>query len=195
MKFKWMKPYYDQEQVSLATTSTHNQATTRNKKDTYLELANDQQRSEESFTSMTISGNHSSSHRFIDYQTYQKGEKCCGCLVQMKRLWVKNCQDCQMKFHPHCINRAPPCTKGYHIPSTVINPMSTVTDDKKITSRYTPLGPLSTQTRKGYLSTSRQPSQQPSSPPRYHHHYKTDGYSRSKTDNNIQRHFISSIMT
>ncbi|KAL9549521.1 hypothetical protein MBANPS3_005170 [Mucor bainieri] len=171
MKMKWMETYFQQDPSFLSLPHNERQTIKKSKSETSLES--------------NTCRNDFLTHHFVDYQTYQTGEACCGCNIQMKRLWVKNCQDCQLKFHPHCINRAALCTKGYHINSTFIK--STAPDEKK---RYTPLGPLNTNFKKTYLPVINSDSISS----REYHQYKSEGYATSKNDTN-RRNMSSSIMT
>ncbi|KAL7333632.1 Protein kinase of the Mitotic Exit Network [Mucor circinelloides] len=175
MKMKWMETYFHQDPSFLSLPNDEIQTIKKSKSETCLESS--------------TSSNDFLTHQFVDYQTYQKGEKCYGCNIQMKRLWVKSCQDCQLKFHPHCINKAPLCTKGYHINSTFIK--STIPDEKR---KYTPLGPLNTNLTKAYLPVMNQQLHSDSVASRKYHQYKSEGYATSKNDTN-RRNMVSSIMT
>ncbi|KAF1799034.1 kinase-like domain-containing protein [Mucor lusitanicus] len=80
MKMKWMETYFQQDPSFLSVPHIDRQQTTikKSKSETNLESSNN--------------SNAFLTHHFVDYQTYQNGETCCGCSIQMKRLWVKNCQ-------------------------------------------------------------------------------------------------------
>jgi hypothetical protein len=102
--------------------------------------------------------------------------------------------DCHLNFHPHCINRAPPCSKGYSIPQNIIKSSSSTSSGestkKKSSSRCTPLGPLNGFTndiKKIYLPVIPQQQEQ---------RYKSEGYSSHQKDSTRGRSIISSsIMT
>ncbi|GAN10974.1 conserved hypothetical protein [Mucor ambiguus] len=165
MKMRWMETYFQQDPSFLSLPNDERQTIKKSKSETCLESSS--------------SGNDFLTHHFVDYQTYQKGETCCGCNIQMKRLWVKNCQDCQLKFHPHCINKAPLCTKGYHINSTFIK--ATAPDEKK---KYTPLGPVNINFKKTYLPVINSDSMAP----RKYHQYKSEGYA---TRSIVELHLVN----
>lgn len=90
MKMKWMKTYFDQD-PSFLSLPKEKHTMKKSKSETFLELGN---------------SNNFLTHQFVDYQTYQKGEKCYGCSIQMKRLWVKSCQgefifQCKCLWHTY----------------------------------------------------------------------------------------------
>lgn len=76
MKMKWMEAYFDQD-PSFLSLPKEKHTMKKSKSETFLEFGN----SSDFLT-----------HHFVDYQTYQKGEKCYGCSIQMRQLWVKSCQ-------------------------------------------------------------------------------------------------------
>lgn len=75
MQSKWMAPYYN---------SSPGCTVTKSKSETSLELSD----------SETLSDvqDYGTTHEFLDYQTNQIGEKCYNCEIQMKKIWIKNCQ-------------------------------------------------------------------------------------------------------
>jgi serine/threonine protein kinase len=88
MKFKWMEPYFTQDntqQTSYLSPPTEEKQLKKSKSDPLIELSD----------SETLTDNSSvdfKSHDFGDEVTYQLGEKCHGCQVQMKRSTFKRCQ-------------------------------------------------------------------------------------------------------
>lgn len=93
-------------------------------------------------------------------------------------MYISSCLDCHLKFHPHCINKAPLCLDI--IPQTNKKPLS-----RK--SKITPLGPLNGVTsdiKKIYLPVNQQQ-------PKYQ--YKSEGYTKIKITRKLNP--SSSIMT
>ncbi|GAA5808988.1 hypothetical protein MFLAVUS_002388 [Mucor flavus] len=127
MQSKWMAPYFNQ---SLSPPDT----VKKSKSETYLELSD----------SETLSDvqDHRATHTFVDYQTAQQGERCYSCHMQMKKVWVRSCQDCQLKFHPHCTNKAPMCPNMPSANNSSKSSSSCDSMEKKLKPKVTPLGPL-----------------------------------------------------
>lgn len=115
--------------------------------------------------------------------------------------------DCQLKFHPHCTNKAPLCTK-YDDSSNITQSKSTTSTSSSSSSnhgneykrtspspRYTPLGPLknvaTSDIKKVYLPVIQQQQQKHEK----QHFYKSEEYAQTKAANHPRRSMISSIMT
>ncbi|KAI9487202.1 MAG: kinase-like domain-containing protein [Benjaminiella poitrasii] len=87
MKSKWMETYFKSDQSLLEIPSSEH-AMKKSKSETNLECSADIH--SESY--MSNNNDNSLTHSFVNYQTYQEGEKCAGCSIHMKRLWAKSCQ-------------------------------------------------------------------------------------------------------
>ncbi|KAI7901972.1 kinase-like domain-containing protein [Cokeromyces recurvatus] len=189
MKSKWMESYFKSDQ-SLLEVPTVEYVIKKSKSETNLEY------SSMNFNSEPISNkdrNDYLTHNFVDYQTYQEGEKCSGCSIYMKRQWVKSCKECHLTFHSYCINKALPCTKGYPIPTMAIKPNPLLEEKVSSNARYKPLGPITNivgKNKKSYVSIMQQ------QPNGLYQHFKSEGYLKSKGNNSNRRNLVvSSIMT
>ncbi|KAI7896522.1 kinase-like domain-containing protein [Mucor mucedo] len=75
MQSKWMAPYFKPSPAFNVIKS---------KSETLLEPSDRE--------TLSDAQNYEMTHEFVDYQTNQVGEKCYGCKIQMKKIWIKNCQ-------------------------------------------------------------------------------------------------------
>jgi hypothetical protein len=80
-----MAPYFNHDQSSLFPPIESTMK--KSKSETYLELFTNPYNS-----SLPENSTNFLTHYFVDYETFQKGEKCHGCSVLMKGLRVKSCR-------------------------------------------------------------------------------------------------------
>ncbi|CAO3651043.1 unnamed protein product [Mucor hiemalis] len=195
MKFKWMEPYFtqgeqlaqqQQPQPQQGFLSVPEKPLKKSKSDPMIELSD----------SETLNDSTDfQSHDFGDEVTYQLGEKCQGCNVQMKRQTFKRCQECNLNFHSQCIYKALPCSRGYNLPQNVIKLNSSSSSNsnnsgKELQSKkakfVTPLAPLNSfanNIKKKYL------------PVHQKQHHKAEGYTSQIKGFNHPKTNTSSLMT